>query len=292
VVVHALNPAYTHKAWRTQVPRLAQAAIRVTRELGATLLVPGNIYNFGESMPAVLREDTVQSAATVKGRIRIAMERQVLEATQDGRMKAVVIRAGDFFGAGRGAWLDLVLANNLARGELTYPGALDVPTAWAYLPDLAAAFVKVAQQRRQLPAFDTLHFAGHSITGQDWAETLRDVAWEEGWLPPSGELRVKALSWPLMRAAGLFVPTLAALCEMRYLWRTPHRLDNARLQALIGDEPHTPFAQALRAALADLDLLFKSQAMATEPRPAATATHSAHIPQWQPALRRGRHRSA
>ena len=42
---------------------------------------------------------------------------------------------------------------------------------------------------------------------------------------------------------------------MRYLWTTPHALDNARLRALIGDEPHTPFDQAVRHALADLGLL-------------------------------------
>ncbi len=42
---------------------------------------------------------------------------------------------------------------------------------------------------------------------------------------------------------------------MRYLWHTPYALANDRLLALIGEEPRTPFAVALRAALADLDLL-------------------------------------
>ena len=46
--------------------------------------------------------------------------------------------------------------------------------------------------------------------------------------------------------------TVAALAAMRYLWSTPHRLDNTRLRAVIGEEPHTPFDQAVRQALADL----------------------------------------
>lgn len=54
--------------------------------------------------------------------------------------------------------------------------------------------------------------------------------------------------------AGLVVPTLASLASMRYLWHTPYRLDNTRLQALIGQEPHTPFDQAVCQALAALDL--------------------------------------
>ena len=98
VVVHALNPAYTHKAWRAQVAPMLDAAIAVTRTLGATLMMPGNVYNFGAAMPPVLREDTPQAAQTVKGRIRIDMEAQLKRSG----VRGVVIRAGDFFGSGRG----------------------------------------------------------------------------------------------------------------------------------------------------------------------------------------------
>jgi len=37
--------------------------------------------------------------------------------------------------------------------------------------------------------------------------------------------------------------------EMRYLWRTPVRLDNARLIAVLGHEPHTPLDEAVFATL-------------------------------------------
>jgi nucleoside-diphosphate-sugar epimerase len=91
VVVQALSPQYTHEAWRTQVPRLTSAAIAVSRELGATLMLPASVYNFGAAMPPLLHEDTLQAATTFKGRLRIASEQQILAATRDGRMKAVVI---------------------------------------------------------------------------------------------------------------------------------------------------------------------------------------------------------
>ncbi|MEO8656006.1 MAG: epimerase, partial [Ramlibacter sp.] len=173
----------------------------------------------------------------------------------DGAMKAVVIRAGDFFGGGRGTWLDLVMAKDLARGKFTYPGPLDVPTAWAFLPDLARAFVAVAERRHELPAFQTLHFAGHALTGQDWASAAEAIAKEQGWVRPGAALRVDSLSWPVLRMLALVMPTMASVCEMRYLWHTPYALANDRLLGLIGAEPRTPLAAALRAALADLDLL-------------------------------------
>ncbi|MBX3585090.1 MAG: NAD(P)H-binding protein [Ramlibacter sp.] len=255
VVVQALSPVYTHKAWRTQVPALTQAAIDVTRELRATLLLPASVYNFGATMPAQLREDTVQIPSTLKGRLRQASEQQILQATHDGRMKAVVIRGGDFFGSGQGSWLDQAMVKDLPRGKLTYPGPLDVPTTWAYLPDMARSFVQVAERRDALPAFETFHFGGYHLTGQDWARALTDVAREQGWLPAGGQLKVSSVSWPLFRALGLFMPMLAALSEMRYLWTTPYQLVNTRMARLAGPEPHTPFPQAVRAALADLGLL-------------------------------------
>jgi nucleoside-diphosphate-sugar epimerase len=254
VVVQALSPEYTHKAWRTQVPRFTQAAIDISRELGATLMLPGNIYNFGAGMPAQLREDTPQQPTTFKGQLRVASEQMIKAATRDGRMKAVVIRGGDFFGSGKGSWLDLSIAKDLSRGRVSYPNALHTPTAWAYLPDMACSFVGVAEQRERLAAFETMHFAGYSVTGQQWVDVLTDVAREQGVLPVGGKLKVSLVPWPLLRLMGLLVPTLAALCEMRYLWTTPHALVNTRMTGLIGAEPHTPFAQAVRAALADLDL--------------------------------------
>ena len=255
VVVQGLSPVYTHKAWAADMPRLTQAAIDVSRQLGATLLLPASVYNFGKAMPPVLHENTPQLPTTFKGCMRVASEQQIREATQDGRMKAVVIRGGDFFGSSTGSWLDLVMARELRQGKFTYPGALDVTTTWAYLPDMARSFVKIASQRHRLPAFETLHFGGCQLTGREWADAVAPIAREQGWVKPDAHLRVASVSWTLMRVLGLFVPTVAALCEMRYLWRTPYALANARLVALIGEEPHTPFPQALRQALDDLGML-------------------------------------
>ncbi len=249
VVVHALNPsAYTLNAWRHEVMPMTDAAIAVSRALQARLMVPGNVYNFGANMPALLQEDTPQRAHTVKGQIRIAMEQRL----QASGVPVVVIRAGDFFGAGRGSWFDMFIASKLAKGRMTYPGHRDVPTAWAYLPDLARSFVAVAQKRAELPLFENLHFTGYSLTGQQWLDALTPVARAQGWLPPAQALDFGRLPWLAIRMAAPLVPTWASLLEMRYLWDTPHALANQKLTALIGPEPHTPLGVAAQTALQDL----------------------------------------
>ena len=251
VVVHALNPAYTNRAWQTQVEPMTTAAIAVTRALGATLMVPGNIYNFGADMPGVLREDTPQRARTVKGQVRIRMEAQL----QNSGVRSIVIRAGDFFGSGKGTWFDTAMVKDIRKGVFTYPGPREVSRAWAYLPDLARSFVEVAQRRATLRPFEVFHFAGHRITGQRWRDVLTPVARAQGWVKADAQPKLANLPWALIRLSAWLVPTWAALLEMQYLWKTPHALANEKLTALIGPEPHTPLAQAAQTALGDLGLM-------------------------------------
>ncbi|HYD76332.1 NAD-dependent epimerase/dehydratase family protein [Ramlibacter sp.] len=253
VVVHAMNPAaYTDAAWRAEAPGMMRAAIDIARRLDALLLFPGNVYNFGAAMPALLHEDTPRQPSTLKGALRVELEEQLAQAHAASGLRSVVIRAGDFFGSGHGSLLDRVLAKDLRRGRIALPGARDVATPWAYLPDLARTFERVARHHERLDGAQVLHFAGHALTGQDWCDALEAVAHEAGWLRPGQAAKVSSLPWPLIRAAGLLVPTWSSLAQMRYLWTTPHRLANERLEALIGPEPHTPLPQAVRQALGDL----------------------------------------
>jgi hypothetical protein len=166
--------------------------------------------------------------------------------------RSVVIRAGDFFGSGRGSWLDLVILKSLSARKLVYPGPLDQPHAWAYLPDLARAFVAVAS-RDQLPDFADLHFPGHALTGAQWLAAVEHAAASLGRVPAQG-WRHGSMPWGLIRAGGLFVPGWRAIAEMSYLWRVPHALDGTALQAAIGTLPGTPIEAALRASLLDLGL--------------------------------------
>lgn len=260
VVVHAVNPVYTR--WDTEVLALARLGMEAARRLGARFMLPGNVYNFGEAMPARLSEDTPQLPTTSKGRIRCDLERELEDRTADG-LRSVVIRAGDFFGAGTGSWFDLAVVKSLAQGKLVYPGPLDVPHAWAYLPDLARSFVAVAGQDA-LPAFSRLHFAGYTLTGSELLAAIERAASKLGIAPADG-FRHGSMPWGLIRVGGLVVPMWRALAEMSYLWRVPHALDGTAMQRLLGSTPATDLDVALRESLVALGL---SQAT---PKPATTS---------------------
>lgn len=267
VLVHAVNPPYPQ--WRQQAMPALEQAIEMAGQLKALLMLPGNVYNFGSGMPALLLENTAQQADTRKGRIRITLEQRMRQASQSGKLRSVVIRSGNFFGSGKGSWFDLAVAKNLRKGKLNYPATGDVPTAWAYLPDLATTFERVARRALVEPerfqAFEVLHFKGYCLSGTDWMAVMEPIAREQGWLQPQASLKRSAVPWGLFKALAWAVPMFRELAEMQYLWQTPHALANDKLSALIGAEPRTPLALAAQAALADLGLL-KSSPTQEQPR--------------------------
>jgi nucleoside-diphosphate-sugar epimerase len=252
IVVHALNPSYSR--WPAELLPLARQGMDVAIALGARFMLPGNVYNFGAAMPPLLREDTPQRPTTQKGALRCGLESELLlrcaPSDANARLQATIIRAGDFFGAGRGNWMDLVITKGLRQGKLVYPGPLDVPHAWAYLPDLAAAFVGAAA-RSDAGDFELLHFAGHTFTGQQLLDGIEAAALRVG-CRPGGGFRRTGFPWRVIALGGLVLPNWRGLNEMRYLWQVPHALDGQALQRALGTLPQTRAADALQATLLDL----------------------------------------
>jgi nucleoside-diphosphate-sugar epimerase len=185
---------------------------------------------------------------TRKGAIRVRMEQRLAEAAQEG-LRVLIVRCGDFIGPKPGNnWL----AQGLIKpgkpvSAVTYPGPLSIPHCWAYLPDVAETMVRLAEDEAKLGAFEAFHMRGQTLTGDEMVAALERVV--------GRKLPVSRLPWFAIRGLAPFNETFREMLEMRYLWETPVLLDNARLVARLGAEPHTPIEEALRAALRGLGCL-------------------------------------
>src|SRR5215467_2002814 len=246
VVLHALNPPF--KNWRHMALPHAYAAIEAAETAGATLLFPGNLYNYGAGMPSVIDEATPMAPTTRKGDIRVEIEQRMQEASERG-MRTIILRAGDFFGSGRGSWFDLVITKQLARNEVTYPGPLDVVHEWAYVPDLAAAMVRLAEKRERLGVFETFGFSGHAVTGRTLVDAIAKASGR-----PSRDIQVRQMQWWMIKALSPFFALPRELSELDYLWKVPHRIAGEKLKAMIGGIPHTPLETTVKRALRELSL--------------------------------------
>ena len=252
VIVHAVNPP-GYRNWAELVMPMIDNTVAAAIAEGATIVLPGTVYNFGPDAFPVLHEDSPQHPQTRKGAIRVQLEQRLEQASRQGA-RVLIVRAGDFFGAR--------VANNwFAQGlvkpgkpvhAVSYPGAPGVAHQWAYLPDVARTVLELIERRASLDAFARFHMAGHVDTdGTQMTQAIQRVVLRRTGHQP----RVGRFPWWLMKLIAPFVVTVREMLEMRYLWQTPLLLDNRRLVAALGQEPHTPLEQAVEATLADLGCL-------------------------------------
>ncbi len=62
------------------------------------------------------------------------------------------------------------------------------------------------------------------------------------------------MPWRLLKLMGVVVPVFRELCDISYLWSTPHAIDSTRLAETIGSIPRAPMDQAIAASLMALGL--------------------------------------
>ncbi|MEZ5872629.1 MAG: NAD-dependent epimerase/dehydratase family protein [Nitratireductor sp.] len=261
-IFNALNPLYPD--WSRDVMPLSRNVAAAAAACGAVHLFPGNVYNFGTTIPVHPTEETRQSGDHRKAAIRIEAEEFFRAEAQAGRAKTLVLRAGDFFGGtGTGSWFDLILTAKLAKGKFTYPGPMDKVHAWAYLPDLARAFVQLAENAGQCADFEHFHFGGHNVTGAELQAALERVT--------AQNLRTASFPWLMVKALGLFSPMMREVGEMAYLWRAPHRLTGEKLAAIAGPAISTPLEVAAREALTALGRMPQARRGASVAMPSLAA---------------------
>ena len=249
VIVHAANPPQ-YRGWARRVPAMLESAIAAARASGARLMVPVSIYPFDPARTPVISETTPPAPVSGKGRIRAETEARLRQATSEG-VKVLLVRSGDYFGPPPvNGWLSaaMVKPGKPVRG-VTYPARHDVGHTWAYLPDLAETTVRLLEQESRLQPFEVFNFAGHGLTrGIEMAQAIARVAGDSG-------MPIRRFPWLAVQAIAPFSETLRGLVEMRYLWRRPLTLDNSKLIAFLGAEPHTPLDEAVRETLIGLGCL-------------------------------------
>jgi nucleoside-diphosphate-sugar epimerase len=249
VILHAVNPP-AYRGWSRLVLPMIENSIAAAAANGARIVLPGTLYNYDPETQPLIAEDTPQNPRSKKGAIRVALERRLAEAASAG-VPSLIVRAGDFFGPyGGSSWFGkaMVRKGHPVRRILNF-GRRGVGHSWAYLPDLAETIARLLARAEALDPFEQVQFHGH--WDADGTRMTGAIARAAG----RADLPVWAFPWRLLSLAAPFSETLREMREIQPFWRFPVRLDNRRLTALIGDEPHTPLDEAVAETLLGLGCL-------------------------------------
>lgn len=245
-VVNAMNPA-KYTTWDRDWPPMAHSVQSAVEAAGARLVLVGNLYAYGK-VGAPMSERTPLRPNGHKGDLRRHMWEDLQAADRAGRLRAVELRASDYYGPGVAngtSYLnDYVVKPAATKGTVRLVlGAPDAPHAWTHLDDIAALAAAVAVCEDD------------DVWGRPWmvpseSATLREVAEQVAALRGRPAPRVVELP-RVARAAMRVVPFMRELDETRHQFEAPFLVDDAEARARFGLQP-VPLEVGLKATLDDL----------------------------------------
>lgn len=213
---NAVNPAY-HR-WETDWPPVAHALLTAAERTGAVLVTMGNLYGYGRPSGPMTPESPL-AATDTKGRVRAGMWAEMLAAHEAGRVRVTEARAADFVGPQAPASHSHLMRQlpALRRGRRAWVvGDPDVQRGWSYLPDVAATLAVLGTDERALGR------AWHvPSTVRSQRRALTDLARAMG----APEARVSGIPWGVLRAAGIAVPLMREVVDVRHQFDQDYVID-------------------------------------------------------------------
>jgi len=241
VIYQCLNAPYTK--WPEQFPPLQRGVMAAAERTDALLVTLENVYGYGPTGGTPMTEESPLAATTVKGRARVAMTRELLAASDAGRIRIAIGRASDFFGAGvtESTLGSRVFGKALAGKKADFIGNPDLAHTYSYVPDIAKGLATIGADERAI--------------GQVWhlpgPETVTTRALMDMVGHPVG---IRNVPRPVLSLLGLVNPLMKGLAEMSYEFDTPFVLDTTKYRSTFGGD-----VTELEDAIADTVAWYRSR---------------------------------
>lgn len=229
---------------------MARNVIRCGLEAGIKNWVFASAAEVYGNVCGIATEETPTQPVIPYGRIKLMVERLLLEKTKDIlNSRVVILRIGEVYGyEGR---LICELAARLKRGFCPWPGKGDVPLSFVHVDDVAQAFLCVVQSA---PVGVSVYNVADD-TPAIWLDFLARVARLLGARPP---VFLPETLIHLYAACGMLAcratgrePILTRHAVR--LITTPKVLSNSRLKRDLGFQPQYPsYSEGLEETLRDL----------------------------------------
>ena len=238
-VFHCIHGStYSARTWAEELPRAEQAVLAAAGKAGAVAVFPESLYSYSEPD----RPMTEAGPRTARGGKR-GIRTELLKARAVSATDTVSVVASDFFGPRvRSAHAgERMVKPALAGKPLLVIGNAWLPHSFTYVPDLAAAMIRAAQD-------PTLwNRVWHAPTGP--ALSQRKIA--EAFAAAAGARtpRVAVVPGWVLRTMAAFSPGARELAETLYQFEHPFVLDSSASEAALGLRP-TPLKEAAAATVA------------------------------------------
>lgn len=252
-IFHGIN--YPYNQWFGNMDAATQKVIEAAAQSQATVIFPGNVYNFG-NVRIPIREDSLSNPCTRKGQLRVEIEAMLEQVANTGKCKVLTVRLPDFWGPNvLNEGVKPIFVNALTGKALPWLMNADIPHQSVYTKDAAEIIVRLMlreadltsgpapeKQKRREHAYQVWNYGGTTVPSmRTWFGEISALT--------GNPLKMQVYSRFFISALGFFMPILREVKEMLYLYENTILLDDAKVLSLFPDFRPTPMKQALTETL-------------------------------------------
>lgn len=223
-IFHGIN--YPYNLWEKNMENATNNVIEAAGMNKATIIFPGNIYEYGNIKE--IKEDTIPSPTTRKGKIRLKLHDIMLAAAESNICKVIFVRLPDFFGPNvTNGLIEPIFGNASSGKKMVYLLNADVPHQFVYTPD-AAKVMHLLSLKNDLPVFSEFNFASFVVPSfREWAGQIAEIA--------GSTTKVQVIPKLLINILALFNPVVKELKENYYLFENNVQLKDEKVRKLLPD---------------------------------------------------------
>jgi len=218
--------AYDAQVWRRELIPAEAAVLTAAGRTGAVVVFPESVYSYGP-VDGPMTEDLPRAAAFGKPAVRA----ELLVARAASRTPTVSVIAADFYGPGAHVAFagDTMINPILAGRRVTTVGKVDLPHSWTYVPDLAAAMIRAADDESLWNS--VLHApTAAPATQREMAALFAEAA-------GVGTPRITGVPAWLLHCVGAVHRSTREMAEMAYQFERSYVLDSSASERRLGLAP-------------------------------------------------------
>lgn len=242
-----LGLPYVTSVWAREWPLIMQNVIEAAQANQSRLVFLDNIYMYGPPpLQNPITENHPTAPTSKKGAIRKALAEQLLTAHKEGRVKALIARAPDFYGpnAKNSVLQATVIARIKAKKDPLWLGNPDLNHSLGHVGDIARAMLLLAQTE------DAYGQVWHTPTSPEPVNARSLHRMIDQTLGTS--TRLKILPKAMISVMKYFVPLLKEVQEMAYQYYQPYNFSSQKFMHAFPTFQVTPYEKGIEQMAATL----------------------------------------
>ena len=239
VVFHCATHSYGQ--WDKVLPPIMNGIIEGAAAAEARLVYGDNLYAYGP-VDGPIREDLPYRPVGPNTRARAEVASTLMNAHASGKVRAMIGRASDFYGAHarQSKAGDGIFARALGGKPAQVLGNPDAPHTLTFIDDFGAALVTLSQQDKALG--EVWHVPNPETVS---IRRFVEMVFQQLRKPP----KLQEVPMLVINVLGLVVPPMAAVKETMYQSVRPWIVDHSKYVGAFGDQA-TPHEMAIAQTIA------------------------------------------